>query len=169
MMAGVWRNRRVAIGIGLAALAGIACITLAGAAPVNIAVAGAWALADPKTPDLGYAYMTVSLPKGVVDTLLGATTPLAETIDIVAPAGPAGHERLAVVPSLPIDGHAPLIMQTRGPHLVLHQLTAPLKRGDSFVVTLHFRKAGAFEVAVKVVDAPPDLGMPKLPKGVTLD
>jgi copper(I)-binding protein len=163
------KGMMAAWGAGLAVLVLAVCAGAFAAAPPPVSVVGAWALTDPKTPDLGYVYMTVSLSKGSADTLAGASTSRAGTVDIVAPVGEKGHQHLAVVPSLPIDSLAPLVMQTKGPHLVLHGVTQPLKLGQSFVVTLRFAKAGAFDVAVQVVDHTPDLGMPKLPKGVKLD
>jgi len=140
----------------------------AAAAPEPVSIDGAWAARSTRSHVL-FVYMTISLGKGVDDVLIGASSPLASKIDLLAPL-PKGHgESLEPVMAIELETHAPTVLQPGEAHLILRGVKQALKVGDSFPVTLRFANAGSRDVIVKLLALPPDAGMPAVPKGVKLD
>jgi copper(I)-binding protein len=140
----------------------------ASAAPDPVAIDGAWARSSTR-PHVFFVYLTISLGKGVEDVLLGATSPVANKIDLLAPL-PKGHgESLEPVMALELETHVPTVLQPGEAHLILRGVREKLKPGDSFPMTLRFANAGTRDVTVKVLALPPGTGMPTVPKGVKLD
>ena len=103
------------------------------------------------------------------DALVGAKSPAAASVGLVDSSHRSAKSKSDDIAELEITGHAPLVLQPRGPHLVLHGLAAPLRRGEKIHVVLAFRKAAPIDVAVEVLSKPPAAGAPQLPKGVKID
>lgn len=163
-------GRLVGIGMLLAGLALAAQIVKSAHAASAIEVNGAYALADGRSPKLGYVYLTISAPKGAKDALTGASSPAAAGgVALVDSARRPGTAKADEIAAIDLDGHAPLVLQPRGPHLVLRGLARPLRRGDTIHVILAFRKSAPIDVAVDVLSKAPAAGAPKLPKGVKID
>jgi hypothetical protein len=87
------------------------------------------------------------------DRLLSASTPAAASVEIhrmqMVQGGQGEVMQMRAVPSLEIAPGATVTMKHGTPdghHLMLIGLTAPLKDGDRFPVTLTFEKAGTHEV-----------------------
>ena len=151
-----------------AVLMGVA--TNAIAAPTDgIQVDGAYALADTRSPSLGYVYFTVSAAKDDADVLVGGHSPVAGAVSLFIP----NHRAVPVMPgdaqSLPIDGHVPLVLQPRGPHLILKGLMHPLHPGQKIPVTLTFQHAAPVDIVVEVMVRTPAAGAPRLPHGLKID
>ena len=134
-----------------------------------IQVSGAYALADSKSPRLGYVYLTISAPKGVTDALIGAQSPAAASVVLVDSSHHNAHPKSDEIPQIEINGHAPLVLQPHGPHFVLRGMAAALRQGKKIHIVLEFRKAAAIDVPVDVLGKPPAAGAPQLPKGVKID
>ena len=134
-----------------------------------IQVSGAYALADSKSPRLGYVYLTISAPKGVTDELIGGTSPAASSVVLVDSSRRNNHPKSDEISGIEINGHAPLVLQPRGPHLVLRGMATPLHQGRKIQVVLEFGKAAPVNVSVDVLSKPPAAGAPQLPKGVKID
>ncbi|HTH97907.1 MAG TPA: copper chaperone PCu(A)C [Stellaceae bacterium] len=162
---------RLALIVALLAGGGMAwdgtpwCGVAQAAAPA-VGIQGAWALAGSAKSGLGFVYMTLTLPHGASDTLTGVEADVASRVEIVASSG---AQPPAPTSALLLDGAAPLIMQTRGTHLILHGLKMPLKPGETVKLTLHFAKAGTVPVTVTARAHAPEYGMPSLPGGIRLD
>jgi copper(I)-binding protein len=140
----------------------------AAAAPEPVSVVGAWAARSTR-PHVLFVYMTISLGKGVDDMLIGATSPVAGKIDLLAPLPKGKGESLEPVMALELENHAPTVLQPGEAHLILRGVKQRLKVGDSFPITLRFANAGSRDVIVKLLELPPDAGMPTVPKGVKFD
>jgi len=140
----------------------------AAAASEPVSIDGAWAARSTRSHVL-FVYMTISLGKGIDDVLIGASSPLAGKIDLLAPLAKGHGESLEPVMALELETHAPTVLQPGEAHLILRGVKQKLKVGDSFPVTLRFANAGSRDVIVKLLALPPDAGMPAMPKGVKLD
>jgi copper(I)-binding protein len=141
----------------------------AAAAPADpVSVDGAWARHSTR-PHVMFVYLTVSLKKDTMDTLIGASSPLADKIDLLAPLTVHGRQELEPVLGIELESHAPTVLQPGGPHLILRGVRQRLRPGDSFVVTLRFTNSGERNIMVKLVEEPPGTGMPSVPPGVKLD
>jgi protein SCO1 len=87
-------------------------------------------------------YITVASRATSADTLTGATTWIAGSVELhghVHQGASMMMERVSGVPILPGDS---LRLEPGGFHLMLHDLTRVLAPGDTFTVELEFRHAG---------------------------
>jgi copper(I)-binding protein len=138
------------------------------AATDPVSIDGAWARKSTRARVV-FAYMTISLAKDARDVLIGASSPVAEKVEILDLMAKGRGESLEPVLALDLDTHAPTVLQPGEAHLILRGVKQKLKPGDRFSLTLRFANAGSRDVTVKLVDLPPDAGMPAVPKGVKLD
>jgi copper(I)-binding protein len=135
----------------------------------GVSVDGVWCRVSEVHAHTAFVYMTLSIGAEPADKLVGATTPIAGNVEMLAPRSVKGRERLEAAHEIELDAHAPTVLQPQGPHLILKGMRHPLLPGEKFLITLEFAKAGKREVMVKVLKQPPATGMPDLPKGVKLD
>jgi periplasmic copper chaperone A len=140
----------------------------AAAASIGISVDGVWCRVSEYRAQTGFVYMTLTVRGEPADKLIGASTPLATTVKMVAPVLHKKRERLEEVSEIELDAHAPTVLQPQGQHFLLRGLRHKLQPGQSFVMTLEFAKTGKHDITVHVLKAGPADGMPSLPKGVKL-
>lgn len=145
---------------------GVVASTPAAAA---VSVDGTWCQQSVAEARTAYVYMTVTDRGEPADLLIGAATPLAAAVDMIAPVARGRSLRLERVRAIELDPHAPTILERRGPHLRLKGLRFRLSPGTSFVMTLAFAREGKRDVTVHVLDESPVERMPTLPKGVKLN
>ena len=125
------------------------------AAQAQASVDGAFARATVGKQANGAAYLQLSA-KGE-DALLSASAPAASRVEIHTMSMDGDVMKMRALDKLEIKSGEKLVMQPgAGVHLMLMGLKQPLQAGDSFPLTLIFRKAGKVTVQVKVKD----LGMP---------
>jgi copper(I)-binding protein len=87
----------------------------------------------------------------VADRLLGARTPVAQTVEIQRSTPVGGVAGRRTVAALDIPAGAELRLRHGGDtHLVLGGLGGPLRDGDRFSLTLRFERGGEREVTVWV-------------------
>ena len=156
------------------AAAGLLCVLAAaswasaGASAQSVVqVDGAWCLQSQYNRHLAFVYMTLTLQDTTADALTGAVTPIADEIQILAPD--QSHKTLQPVTAVPLDPHAPTVLQPAETHLLLKGVNRRLQPGDEFDVKLNFAHAESQEATVRVLRYPPSAGMPDLPKGVKLE
>lgn len=92
----------------------------------------------------GYAvYFEISSTGKFGDTLVGATTIVTWQAKLVDGSGdPIGE--------VEIPGATTVVFAPGTPHVVLRDLTRPLTRGETIIVTLLFAKSGAIGVATLI-------------------
>ena len=86
------------------------------------------------------------------DTLIGASTPAAATVELQQRQGKTENEagQLVVVDQLAIPGFADTRLQPGGDQLLLTDLVRPLTAGDTVELTLRFERAGTVTVDAQV-------------------
>jgi periplasmic copper chaperone A len=134
-----------------------------------VSVDGTWCQQSAAKARTAYVYMTVTDRGEPADLLIGAATPLAAAVDMIAPVARGHNLRLEPVRAIELDPHAPTILEPQGPHLRLRGLRFRLSPGSSFVMTLAFAREGKRDVTVHVLDESLVERMPTLPKGVKLN
>jgi copper(I)-binding protein len=158
-----------------ALVAAVATIFLAAAsvgahaAADPLTISGVWAHRGAARLDTAFVYLTLFVKHGEADRLLGATTPVAKSVDLVAPQRVRGRIRIAKVAAIDFTSEAPLVLQPRGPHFILRGLQSRLKPGQTFSITLRFAKAGSRDVTATTFKTALDQGMPQWPKGAKLE
>lgn len=115
----------------------------------RIVVSDAWARATPGAGSTGAAYLTVT-DQGAPDDLVGASTPVAAKAQLHQTKGDNGVMRMLPVPDLALASGRPVTFAPGGYHLMLTGLKQPLRKGDSFPLTLTFAHAPPVTVQVRV-------------------
>ncbi|MFN8591719.1 MAG: copper chaperone PCu(A)C [Thermomicrobiales bacterium] len=95
--------------------------------------------------------LTIRNTGGEYDSLLGATSPIADRIDL-------HHTRVAnglremdlIADGIAIPPDATVTLELGSTHLMLIGLREPLVQGRTFPLTLHFARAGEVTVTVRV-------------------
>lgn len=88
------------------------------------------------------------------DRLLGATTDIAERIELVLPSVTAGQNGGApsatASAGVAVVTGEDLVMDERGAHFVLHGIRRDLGDGNEYSLTLHFERAGDIDAAIVI-------------------
>jgi len=159
---------RICLGL-VAIVLGTLAAGSAAAANIGISVDGVWCRESEYRARTAFVYMTLTVRGEPTDKLIGASTPLAATVEMIAPVMGKKREHLLRIGEIELDAHAPTVLQPQGPHFLLKGLRHKLQPGQSFVMTLSFAKTGKHDITVHVLKTAPAEGMPELPKGVKLN
>ncbi len=104
----------------------------------------------------GAVYFTLTNQGKAADRLLGASTPRAKRVELHTMTMAGDVMRMREVSAIDVKPGQPVKMQPGASnHLMLIGLSAPLKSGDRFPMTLRFEKAGSVEVEVLVQNPAP--------------
>jgi len=93
------------------------------------------------------------------DRLIAASSPIARMAELHETKEVNGVVKMTPVPVLEIKAGTKVILAPGGLHIMLMDLKAPLKPGQSFPLTLSFEKAGMVDFTVKVQKAGAMSGM----------
>lgn len=119
--------------------------------PQTIEIEHAWARASGgKT---GVAYFTI-INKGTIDDrMISASTPVAQKAEPHTTVDDHGIMKMRPVHGIVVKAGGRAELKPGGLHLMLIGLTAPLKEGQSFPLTLTFEKAGNIDATATVEKA----------------
>jgi copper(I)-binding protein len=134
-------RRRVALAALLLLLAG--CVhypTVVDVGGTNIRTANGRAV---RQGDGALVYFDLVSTGKFGDTITAVTTAAAKEARLVDGAG-------APLPSLDVPGATTVKFAAGGPHIVLADVTSPLKPGETFIVTLQLRKSGGLGLVTVV-------------------
>lgn len=121
----------------------------------SLTVSGAWARATPPNARTGAAYLTIANKGPTSDRLTAAASPAARAAELHTHAMEGGVARMRPVDAVEIAAGESAIFQPGGLHVMLIDLAAPLREGQSLALTLNFEKAGAVTVEVPIRRTPP--------------
>ncbi len=85
---------------------------------------------------------------------MGTETTMAMGTETTMGMGDGGMQ-MSPVESIPLTGGQDFVFEPGGYHIMLFDLVAPLKVGDTITVTLTFTNAGSIDVEVPVLDEAP--------------
>ena len=128
----------------------------------EITVTTPWARATPGPLTVGVTYLSLTNRGATADRLIGVKTVAAERVELHSTASEDGVMRMRPLESVALQpGQTLRFDPTSGLHLMLVNLSAPLKEGSEFTMQLTFERAGMIEVPVAVgavgaSDAPAD-------------
>lgn len=115
-----------------------------------MSVTDAWANATPVGASVAAVYLEIEA--GQADTLLSATTTVADRVEMHTSSEENGMMRMRPLPQVPLAVDQRLSFAPGGAHFMLLGLRQPLPAGLRFPVTLQFQNAGARTVQVQVVE-----------------
>lgn len=115
-----------------------------------IGITHPWArFTAPGAPN-GAVYLVIQNTGTETERLLGAATPRAEKVELHATEMEGDVMTMRPRDSVEIKAADIVTFEPGGLHIMLFKLTAPLKEGDKFPLTLRFEKAGELTVDVMV-------------------
>jgi periplasmic copper chaperone A len=110
-----------------------------------------WARATPAGAKTGAVYMTLDNKSGTADRLTGASSDVAETLQIHEMKVENGVMQMRqLAGGLPIPAGGSVVLKPGSYHVMLIGLKKPLTAGEEFPLTLTFEKAGNISVTVPV-------------------
>ena len=121
------------------------------AAKANIDVTDAWARATAANATTAQVYLHLVSAKDA-DRLVGLEVSNATRIDVREPTD-TGAAKGNAAPSVDVPAGGNVNFAPGARHLLLTGLRAPLKEGESFLLTLRFDKGGSQTAVVKVLAA----------------
>ena len=114
----------------------------------SLAIAHPWARAT--VGAVGGAYLSIENKGGAADRLIGASSPLAKTVEIHNHITDGEIMRMRQVDGVDLPAGGKVELKPGGYHIMLMGLGKPLKEGERFPLTLQFEKAGKIEVEIAV-------------------
>ena len=114
-----------------------------------------WSRALPPVSPNGAAYMVIANTGPGADALIGASTPIAARAEIHQHVHADGVMRMMQVEEAAIEPGSQIEFKPGNHHIMLFDLNRPLRAGEAYPLTLHFKQAGDVEIQVQVQqDAP---------------
>lgn len=115
-----------------------------------IVVREAWSRATPGGAKVGAGYLVAENTGATADRLVGAEAEVAGRVEIHETVESGGVSRMRPVDAVPAQPGARIELRPNGRHLMLVDLTRPLKQGERFRGALVFEKAGRVPVEFEV-------------------
>jgi copper(I)-binding protein len=136
-------------------------ILLFAAAPAwaQVSIDKPWARATAPGAQVAGGYMVVHNKGSAPDRLVGASSPLAERVELHVTVRKGDIESMRQVKEVRIPANGSYELKPGGGHLMFVNIRRPFKEGEKVPATLKFQKAG--EVAVELHVA--GLGSQKAP------
>ena len=143
-------NRNIVTMLRTATLLGVCAILWAcsNGAQAPIEVRDAWSPVAPPGASAAAVYLEVKANE--TDTLLSASTPVAEQAEMHTTLQAEGMMQMRTIERLEIRAGESIKFEPAGKHFMLTGLRQPLAADSHFPLTLRFAKAGEVTVAVKV-------------------
>jgi periplasmic copper chaperone A len=122
-----------------------------GTGNTSITVEQPWARATPAGAKTGAVYMTLDNKSGTADRLTGASSDVADKLQIHEMKVENGVMKMReIAGGLPIPSGGSVVLKPGSYHVMLIGLKKPLTAGEKFPLTLTFEKAGNISVTVPV-------------------
>ena len=118
----------------------------------DITVKAAWARASFGTARPAAAFMTIENTGKTSDTLLNIETPIAGVAEIHRTVSEGDVSKMGAAGPLLIQAGDHVMLAPGGFHIMLMMLKKPLKKGESFTLTLNFENAGSVELIIQIYD-----------------
>lgn len=116
----------------------------------DIQIRHPWSRATPAGAKVGVGYMEIRNRGAQSERLLGASSPLAQRVEMHVTRREGEVMKMRQVESFEIPGGERVELRPGGGHLMLVDLTRPLKMGERVPLTLRFERAGEVEIEMEV-------------------
>ena len=117
----------------------------------SISVEQPWSRATPNGAKTGAVYMTIDNKSGAADKLTGASSDVADKVQIHEMKVENGVMQMReIAGGLTVPANGSVVLKPGSYHVMLIGLKKPLTVGEKFPVTLTFAKAGNIPVTVAV-------------------
>ena len=109
-----------------------------------------WSRVTPAGAKVGVAYMEIRNTGALPDRLLSATTPVAARVELHLTSHEGEVMKMRQVSGFAVRAGSRLELRPGAGHLMLVDLSRPLKKGERFPLTLRFERAGEIQVELEV-------------------
>ena len=116
----------------------------------ELAVRHPWTRATPPGAVVAAGYLEIRNSGKVTDRLLGATSPVAERVELHVTRSEGDVVGMRERDALEVPARQRLVMRPGGPHLMLVGLKRPFAKGERVPVTLRFERAGELQIDLEV-------------------
>lgn len=116
----------------------------------ELSVTDAWARPTPPMARVGGVFLTLT-GGDREDRLLGASSPVADAVELHTHRLADGVAVMESVPAIPVPAGQTVVLQPGGLHIMLIGLGAPLKEGQNLTLNLRFAQAGEQSLQVPVI------------------
>lgn len=116
----------------------------------DLVIRHVWSRATIASVGTGAVYLEVDNNGSAADRLVGVATPVAGMAHLHTTEMQGNMASMQPIDGLDIPAGGKVILQPQKNHVMLMGLSAPLKEGTTFPLTLQFEKAGKIEVDVPV-------------------
>lgn len=146
----------------LSAILMVGALTVTGVAGLSVAhasekqemmVSDAWSRERPAAIKMGGVFVTLHNMGSEGDTLVAASTPAAEKVEIHNVSMTDGVMKMFEVDGVEVPAGETVEFKPGSYHIMLMGLKEPLSKGKTFPLTFEFARAGKIEVTVEVKEA----------------
>lgn len=109
-----------------------------------------WSRATPAGAKVGVGYMEIRNRGKQAERLLGASSPLAQRVEMHVTQREGEVVKMRKVESFAIPARERVELRPGSAHLMLVELSRPLKTGERVPLTLRFERAGEVELEMEV-------------------
>ena len=127
-------------------------------------VEAAWARPTAPGARVGGAFMTL-VGARASDRLLAGSSPAAAVVELHTHVMEDGVAKMRAVPAIDVPAGGRVELKPGGLHVMLINLKAPLKAGETVPLKLRFEKGGEVEVKVPVAAQAPGVAASQEPHG----
>jgi copper(I)-binding protein len=137
----------------ISALLALACAGFASAhnhEKGDIQVRHPWSRATAPGAKVAAGYMEIRNAGTQPDRLVSATTGVAQRVEMHITERAGDVMKMRQVKAFEIPARERYELRPSGPHLMLVDITRPLKKGERFTMKLRFERAGELEIQLEV-------------------
>jgi copper(I)-binding protein len=116
----------------------------------NIQVRHPWTRATPPGAEVAAGYLEIRNTGRESDRVIGASTPVAERVEMHVMAREQGIMKMREVTSLEAPARKRLVLRPGGTHLMIVGLRKPFVKGQRIPLTLRFEHGGDVRVELEV-------------------
>ena len=131
-------------------LSGLTLSQASGFAVGDIQIDHPWARSLPAVSKNGAVYLTLRNTGSDTDSLVSASTPVADRTEIHTHVHENGMMMMRQVEKVELPGGGEATLEPGGLHLMLFNINSPMTEAKEFPLTLRFEAAGEVEVTVRV-------------------
>jgi periplasmic copper chaperone A len=114
----------------------------------DVEVVAPWTRATVRLLKVSSAYMELKSTQGA--TLVGASSPLAGSVELHEMRMEGDLMKMRLVPRLPLPAGKPVVLKPGGYHLMLYDLKQQLQEGTRVPIRLEFETAGGRRDSVDI-------------------
>ena len=129
-----------------------AALPVSGALAGDMEIQNPWARASAGMAKTGAAFMDVK-NNGAADRVIGVSADVSETAELHTHIRDGDVMKMRRVDAIDVPAGETVRLKPGGLHVMFMGLSAPLKEGETFPLTLTFEKAGDMTVEVEVREA----------------